>query len=199
MVFITITRSNRSRYELVRTHRTIETRNYKKNYSDKFLNDLLQQPWDLISIESNPAASWDAWKTLFMDIVDKHAPLKTKQISKKHSPWISYDLMRKIYKRNYFKKKAIIKNNTASWEQHKKAWNETNNAIKSAKRQYFLHNFELNKKNFSKTWKLINELSSHKSCKNHNITEIKTDNETINSAAEIAEVFNDFSHLLDQI
>ena len=54
----------------------------KKNFSDKFLNDLLQQPWDLISIESNPAALWDAWKTLFMDIVDKHAPLKTKQISK---------------------------------------------------------------------------------------------------------------------
>ena len=79
---MTITRSNRSRYELVRTHRTIETRNYKKNFSDKFLNDLLQQPWDLISIESNPAALWDAWKTLFMDIVDKHAPLKTKQISK---------------------------------------------------------------------------------------------------------------------
>ena len=109
---MTITRSNRRRYELVRTHRTIETRNYKKNYSHKFLNDLVQQPWDLI--ESNPAALWDAWKTLFMKIVDKHAPLKTKQISKKHSPWISYDLMRKIYKRNYFKKKAIIENNTAS-------------------------------------------------------------------------------------
>ena len=100
--------------------------------------------------------------------------------------------MRKIYKRNYLKKKAIIENNAASWEQYKQARNETNNAIKSAKRQYFLHNLELNKKNSSKTWKLINELSSRKSCTNRNITEIKTDNETINSAHEIAEVFNNF-------
>ena len=180
------------RYERVGTHRTIETRDYKKIDSDKFLNDLVQQPWDLISLEPNPTAMWDAWKTLFMEIVDKHAPLKTKRISKKHSPWITYDLMRKIYKRNYLKKKAIIENNAASWEQYKQARNETNNAIKSAKRQYFLHNLELNKKNSSKTWKLINELSSRKSCTNRNITEIKTDDETINSAPEIAEAFNNF-------
>ena len=100
--------------------------------------------------------------------------------------------MRKIYKGNYLKKKAIIENNAASWEQYKQARNETNNAIKSAKRHYFLHNLELNKKNSSKTWKLINELSSRKSCTNRNITEIKTDNETINSAPEIAEAFNNF-------
>ena len=100
--------------------------------------------------------------------------------------------MRKIYKRNYLKKKAIIENNAASWEQYKQARNETNNAIKSAKCQYCLHNLELNKKNSSKTWKLINELSARKSCTNRNITEITTDNETINSAPEIAEVFNNF-------
>ena len=39
----------------------------------------------------------DVWKTLFMEIVDKHAPLITNPISKKHCPWITCDLMRKIY------------------------------------------------------------------------------------------------------
>ena len=93
---------------------------------------------------------------------------------------------------DYVKKKAIIENNAVSWEQYKQARNKTNNAIKSAKRLYFLHNLELNKKNSSKTWKQINQLSSRKSCINRNITEIKTDNGTINSAPEIAEVVNDF-------
>ena len=64
-----------------------------------------------------------------MEIVYKHAPLKTKRISKEHSPWITYDLMRKIYKQNYSKKKAISENNTASWEQYKQARKETNNAV----------------------------------------------------------------------
>ena len=34
------------------------------------------------------------------------------------------------------KKKAIIENNAASWEQYKQARNETNNAIKSATVSY---------------------------------------------------------------
>ena len=109
LVFMTI----KIRYESVGTHSTIETRDDKKIDSDKFLNDLVQQSSDLISLEPNPNVMWDAWKTLFMEIVDKHAPLKTKRISKKHSPWITYDLMRKIYKRNYLKKKATIENNAA--------------------------------------------------------------------------------------
>ena len=83
-----------------------------------------------------------------MEIVDKHVPLKTKRISKKHSPWITFDLMRKIYKRNYLKKKAIIENNAASWEQYKQARNETNNAIKSAKRQYFFAQLRVEQKEF---------------------------------------------------
>ena len=89
--------------ESVGTHRAIETRDYKKIDSDEFLNDLVQQPWDLISLEPNPTAMWDAWKTLFMEIVDKHAPLKT---------------------------------------------NETNNAIKSAKRQYFFAQLRVEQKEF---------------------------------------------------
>ena len=117
LVFMTI----KIRYERVGTHRTIETRDYKKIDSDKFLNDLVQQPRDLISLEPNTTAMWDAWKTLFTEIVDKHAPLKTKRISKKHSP---RSLTRKIYKRNYFKK-AIIENNAANWEQYEQARKET--------------------------------------------------------------------------
>ena len=77
--------------------------------------------------------------------------------------------------------------------------NETNNAIKSDKRQYFLNNLELNKKNSSKPWKLINELNSRKSCTNRNITKIKTDNQAINSASEIAETFNNFFTSLSNI
>ena len=57
------------------------------------------------------------------------------------------------------KKIGIQDNNTAAWERCKQARNEGNNAIKSAKRQYFMHNLDLNKKNPRKTWMLIYELS----------------------------------------
>ena len=43
-----------------------------------------------------------------------------------------------------------------------------------------------------KTWKLIDDLSSRKYGRVRNISEIKVNNEPISSAAEMAEVFNDF-------
>ena len=70
--------------------------------------------------------------------------------------------------------------------------NEVNNAIKSAKKQHFMHNLEMNKKNPRKTWMLIDELSSRKCGRTRNISEIKVNNESINSAVEMAEVFNDY-------
>ena len=83
-------------------------------------------------------------------------------------------------------------NSATAWERCKQVRNEVNNAIKSANKQYFTHNLEVNKLNPGKTWKLIDDLSSHKYGRVQNISEIKVNNEPISSAAEMAEVFNDF-------
>ena len=94
--------------------------------------------------------------------------------------------------RNYMKKIAIQENSATAWQRYKQARNEVNNAIKSAKKQYFTHNFEVNKLNPRKTWKLIDDLTSRKNGRVRNISEIKVNNESISSAVEMAEVFNDF-------
>ena len=90
------------------------------------------------------------------------------------------------------KKIAIQENSATAWERYKQTRNEVNNAIKSAKKQYFTHNLEVNKMNPRKTWKLIDDLCSRKCGRIRNISEIKVNNEPISSAAEMAEVFNDF-------
>ena len=89
------------------------------------------------------------------------------------------------------KKIAIQEDNTSAWVRCKQARNEVSNAIKSAKKQYFIHNLEVNKKNPRKTWMLIDELSSRKCHWARNILEIKVSNEPITPAVEMAEVFND--------
>ena len=134
------------RYErvIVASHRVMETRSFKTFNNNHFLDDLAQQPWDKFNLELNPEAMWNVWKNLFMDIVDKRAPLKRKRVSKKHSPWITYDFTRKIHKLNYLKRTATLENDVTIWQQYKHTRNETNNAIRQAKRQYFMHNLEIN-------------------------------------------------------
>ena len=55
-----------------------------------------------------------------------------------------------------------------------------------------MHNLEVNKMIPRKTWKLIDDLSSQKYGRVRNISEVKVNNESITSAAEMAEVFDDF-------
>ena len=116
--------------------------------------------------------------------------LKSKRASKKNSPWITYELSRKIHKRNYLKRKATLNNDVTTWQQYKHARNETNNAIRTAKRHYFKDNLEFNKKNPRKTWELINELSLRKCGKIRDISEIRIYDQTIKSAPEMAVMSN---------
>ena len=176
-------------YERTGIHRTIESRSSTTTTSSTMLHN--SHGIEFFS-ETNPEMMWDIWKKLFMEVVDKHAPVQSKRVSNKHSPWITHELIRKIHKRNYMKKIAIQENNTSAWVRYKQARNEAKNAIKSAKKHYFTHNLKLNKKNPRKTWMLIDELSSRKCRRVRNISEIKVDNEPITSAIQMAEVFNDY-------
>ena len=51
-----------------------------------------------------------------MSVIDKHAPLKTKRIRNKRSPWITNELLREIYKRDFLKKKATSTNDPLIWK-----------------------------------------------------------------------------------
>ena len=179
----------KTRYANAGSTNVIEMRNFNLFDKDKFLNDLKQKEWSKIALYSDPNEMWDLWKQLLMSSIDKHAPVKHKRIGKKKSPWITSDLLQKMHKRDYLKKKAVQTNDQNYWRQYKVARNETNNTIKTQKRKYFTTNLDANKNDPRKTWKLINELNSwqHKSA---NIAEIKIGNQSVSSSEDIAETLN---------
>ena len=127
---------------------------------------------------------WSKWKSLLMECIDRHAPLRHKRVGNKRSPWITSQLQREMRKRDYLKQKAIREDN------YQHARNHTNNLIKTAKCEYFVNNFEINKSNSKETWNLINQLSSRSSKKSVNISEIKTGTNVINTPTELAETYN---------
>ena len=104
---------------------------------------------------------WSTWKSLYNSCLDRHAPIRNKRIGKKKSPWITADLKRKMHNRDWAKKKAIETNDKLWWDQYKRARNQTNNAVRNAKRKYCTDNLDSFKNDPRKTWKLINELSWH--------------------------------------
>jgi len=163
----------------------IETRQFKHFNREKFLSDLNQLPWANVDLHSNPNDMWCEWKEMFLGCVDKHAPLKLKRIRKKRSPWITKELLCKIRKRDFLKKKAISSYNSATWDQFKHVRNQANNAIKLAKKRYVTDNLKANKSNSRKTW-----TCSRNSGKSANILEIKADNRIVSNPMDIAETIN---------
>ena len=173
------------------SHRTILSRQYKNFDENGFLDDLANKPWNTINSYSDPNEMWLIWKSLFMQSVDKFAPLREKRIRHKKSPWLTPDLLRQIHKRDYLKKLSIMTGDPSDWQKFKNVRNQISNAIKRAKRDYYTENLELHKGNPRKTWSLINDLSSRK-CKSRNISELTVQDQSIDSPHEMAEIFNNY-------
>ena len=56
----------------------VETRNMKNFDDQKFMEDLMQQHWEHFFAE-DPNTKWEIWKKLFLEVLDKHAPLQHKK------------------------------------------------------------------------------------------------------------------------
>ena len=145
--------------------------------------------WNRVTTHNNPNEMWDVWKHLLTCVIDKHAPLRTKRVKNKRSPWITNELLREMHTRDFLKKKAASTNDPSIWKQFKDARNKANNSVKKAKRKYFSDNLGAYKSDPRKTWRLINELQFRQN-KSTEVSQVKTGNQVFTSPGDIAEAFN---------
>ena len=94
--------------------RTIEARQFKHFDSNKFLRDLKQTQWANADLYFGPNDIWQEWKELFLNCVNKHAPLKLKRVRKKQCPRITGDLLCKTRRRDFLKRNAISSNDSVT-------------------------------------------------------------------------------------
>ena len=80
---------------------------------------------------------WDTWKELFLEILDKHAPLLKKKIKSKSPPWITSNINNMINTRDKLKRKATISKLKTDWENYKRTRNDTSLQIRQAKKEYY--------------------------------------------------------------
>ena len=70
-------------------HSTVTYSRFKNFDSTKFRNDICSQEWDSGKMFDNPIDMWYDWKKIFLGIVNKHAPLRSKRVRASKSPWIT--------------------------------------------------------------------------------------------------------------
>ena len=118
----------------------------------------MEQPWHLIDQESDINLRWTLWKTLYLNVLDKHAPIQSKRIrSKRHISWINKNIKNLIYERDRLKRKAMISKSEIDWNAFKALSNRVNCTIRKDKELYY-KNLIHKSSDPKDAWKTINSI-----------------------------------------
>ena len=162
---------------------------FKHFKRENFRNDIQSQLWNDLEGMENPNEMWIKWKAMFLEVCDKHAPIRTRRTRASKSPWINSDLKRTMYYRDRLKLKAIKSNLHQDRVNNKKTRNRVNTEIKNTKKRYYDGAFKRCANNPKKTWQTINEIMSRKK-NNTVINEIECEGTTVHNPIPcLAEVF----------
>ena len=170
---------------------TVVMRDFKHFDSDSFRNDISSLSWDCINDMSDPNAMWSEWKSLFLSVCNKHAPIRTRRTRAYKSPWINSELKSLIHFKKCLKIKAIQSNDPVDWNAFKRFRNSLNEKIMNAKNLYYTNSFRMHEGNSRKTWNTINQFTGRKANKSA-INSIDVNGEVISSPAPVAEAFNTY-------
>ncbi len=168
-------------------------RNFKNFNTNDFLTDLSQMPWENIAQYDNSNVCWQVWKSLYLQVLDRHAPLRRMRTRGNSLPWISSDIKGIMRSRDFHKIKAVRYNSQSHWTKYKELRNKVNAELIKAKRIYFCNKIEdcAQSKDIKQSWNLINHLMG-KNVKSNTISQLKTDNSVISEDKLKSEAFNDF-------
>ena len=82
------------------SHKSVRVRKFKNFNANSFQEDLVNEPWHLIELQSDIDLKWSLWKSFFLGVFDKHAPLISKRTRNKLIPWINKNTKNLILERD---------------------------------------------------------------------------------------------------
>ena len=128
---------------------------------------------------------------IFLDVLDKHAPLQHKTIRSRKAHWITNDIKNLMNTRDNFKRKAILTNNENDWLNFRLTRNKVNIKLRNAKKDYYSSEIAGQKFNPKKAWKSINSLLGREN-KPTVVNELTVGNNNLTCPEDIAEGFNEY-------
>ena len=132
-------------------HRSMDYRCFKSFNDDDFCNELAIAINTIQTSDTDCNHNFNKWCSMFSDILDKLAPVKSKRIKHETQPeWIKDDIKSAARQRDIYHKQN-------NWHQYKIWRNKTNTLIRKAKSNLFSKSIAENKDN-SFLWKHVKAL-----------------------------------------
>ena len=167
-------------------------RDYKNYDDDNFKNDLAIQ-------FGKSSSTCESFENIFLEVLENHAPKKTKYIRANQVPYMTKALRKAIMKRSELQSKFFKNKSYQNMINYKKQRNFCNRLNKKERKNYY-SNLELNKITDNKAfWKTMKPLFSDKGCDRSKISLIDND-KVITDDQDISNLFSSyFKEVADSI
>jgi hypothetical protein len=173
----------------VKYHKRLTYRSYKKFIENDFLDDLKETPLNACFEHDCVDTQYEQFNELFSETLNKHAPLKSKTITKVSPPFMNGDLRKSIYKKCMLRNKYYKQRTAYNWEKYKAQRNLVTSIRRRSIREYFQRNTTTIDNNFWKTMKPF--LSNKRAVGNDDII-LREGEELLTNKVEVCNTFNDF-------
>ena len=129
-----------------------------------FIDALYKAPWFLVSAFTDINDKWDTWKSIFMNVVDDHFPIKSHRRRKfTPLPWMNDSTIKLIRKRDFCRRASIsskrsLEERLLFEREYKQCRNRVKYSLRKAKAEYFRTTFTSLHSQPHRFWKVVNDL-----------------------------------------
>ena len=179
------------------TNNTVETEIRKLNEINMqtFKSELSKVNWEHECVGDDVNEVYGHFIGKSNTLYDKCCPKSTKRVNnqkrKIKSPWITYNLLKCIRRKNRLYKKFLRKPTEENKETYRKYRNRLNYTLRLAKQNHFSNLLEQEKSNMRNTWKILNSIIRPNSSKKFS-EKFVSGNEVYTCPNKIASKFNDY-------
>ena len=172
----------------------VNYRDYNKFNANIFRNELLEQ---LTNIGDD--ITYVKFETIFMLLLDLHAPMKTKYIRANNSPFMNKILTKAIMNRSRLRNKFVRYPSHANEYNYKKYRNYCTNLFRKEKKKFY-NNIDISSITDNKLfWKTVKPFFSEKHFGKKKVILVEGDH-IISNDKEVAEIMNSFfSNIVDNL
>ena len=128
---------------------------------------------------------------IFLDVLNKHAPVTGIKIKGNSLPYITSDIRKLIRQRDYLKKKANKTGSKYLWQTYQHLRNKVKYSIRTARANYYSNMFEEHQGDIKNTCKILNEIINKDNNKSTDTDCVIYNGETIFDNQILPETFNE--------
>ena len=165
----------------------ISYRDYSRYLPHIFRSDLEKQ----LPLEILLNMPHGIFMDIFMNVLERHAPIKLKYLRINHSPFITKEIRKEIMKRSRLRNRVNKLNSESNSVAYKRQRNICTTLIRQAKRDYFSNLSPSNINDSKRFWRSVKPLFSDKGITEKNIIIIDK-NTIVDNDSNVSEIFSNF-------